>query len=112
LNGNPLFAVPSGTTDASALARSVSAPAMLEAFRRFLPPRDRTTWEACELARVRYVPGKAWHILYRLWRSGQGPDDEPTYYYAEFLPSALALKRDWTRRLRGGTWTRKSSPKH
>ena len=96
------FAVPPGSVDAAALARSVSAPAMLQAFQRFLPPRDRTAWEACELARVRYVPGKSWHVLYRLWRSGQLASAEPTYFYCEFLPPSRALRRFIELRGHGG----------
>jgi aminoglycoside phosphotransferase (APT) family kinase protein len=103
LNGHPHFAVPLGSADASALQRSVSAAAMLDAFRRYLPPRDRTTWEACELARVRYVPGKSWHVLYRLWRTGQQRSDEPSWFHTEFLPPALALKRYLELRGRGTT---------
>lgn len=87
------FAVPPGSLDAVALARSVSATSMLQAFQRYLPPRDQTSWEACELARVRYVPGQVWRVLYRLWKTGQARDDEPSYYYAEFLPPSRALRR-------------------
>jgi len=97
------LAVPPGSLDAAALARSVSATAMLQAFQRFLPPRDQTSWEICELARVRYVPGKVWHVLYRLWRTGQSRDDEPSYYFAEFLPPSLALKRFLDLRAARGT---------
>ena len=87
------FAVPPGSENASALTRSVSATAMLEAFQRFLPPRDRTRWEACELARVRYLPGKVWHVLYRLWRTGQGRGDEPSYETTYLRSLALSPGR-------------------
>ena len=97
------FAVPPGSVDAVALARSVSAAEMLSAFGRYVPPRDQTTWEACELARVRYIPGKAWHVLYRLWRTGQARADEPTYIHAEFLPPSLALRRFLELRGQGGS---------
>jgi len=87
------FALPEGSLEPAVLERSVTPDAMLQLFRRYLPPRHHTTWERCEPVRVRYLPGRSWHILYRLWAAADPADAPPLYYYAEFLPPELSLHR-------------------
>ncbi len=96
------FTIPHGAIDADALERSVDPNAMLQAFQRFLPPRDHTTWGRCALDRVRYRPGTSWCVLYRLSKSGEPASAPPHYYYAEFLPAARSLRRFLELRGRGG----------
>lgn len=96
------FSIPHGMIDAAALERSVDPHAMLNAFRRFLPPRDHTSWEHCELERVRYAPGKSWRVLYRLRKSDEPVGAAPHYFYAEFVPPARSLQRFLDLRGRGG----------
>ncbi|MFQ5600648.1 MAG: phosphotransferase family protein [Candidatus Krumholzibacteriia bacterium] len=97
------FAVPEGTADPAAIEQAVSPNTMLEAFQRYLPPRDRGSWTRCELERVRYRPGKSWRILYRLWKDGEpGSTEAPYYFYAEFLPPARSLRRFLDLKGRGG----------
>jgi aminoglycoside phosphotransferase (APT) family kinase protein len=86
--------------DAAAMERTVDPHAMLQAFCRFLPPRDHTSWVRCNLERVRYLPGKSWSVLYRLGKSGEPLAARPHYYYAEFVPPARSLRRFLE--LRGG----------
>ena len=96
------FTIPHGIIDASAMERTVDPRTMLDAFRRFLPPRDHTTWDGCSLERVRYRPGNSWCVLYRLTKSGDGAAAPPHYYYAEFVPPARSLRRFLELRGRGG----------
>jgi aminoglycoside phosphotransferase (APT) family kinase protein len=97
------FAVPRGTVDPAALEMTVSTSAMLEAFRRYLPPRDHGVWARCELDRVRYSPGRSWQVLYRLWKEGERGDASPHFIYAEFVPAARSLRRFLELRDRRGT---------
>ena len=85
------FTIPHGIIDASAMERSVDPQVMLDAFRRYLPPTDHSSWEQCTLERVRYMPGKSWRVLYRLSKGGEPRDASPHYYYAEFMPSTRSL---------------------
>lgn len=96
------FALPQGTLEHKALARAVDPEAMLEAFQRYLPPRDRSSWVRCELDKVRYQPGKLWRILYRLWKDEDHEPGLPHYHYAEFLPPERSLKKFLDLRRRGG----------
>jgi aminoglycoside phosphotransferase (APT) family kinase protein len=97
------YAAPDGIRDLPALARALSADAMLTAFRRFLPPRDGSAWERCAIERVSYKPGKSARVLYRLWKEREpAASGRPHYYYSEFLPAARSLRRYVERRERGG----------
>lgn len=67
---------------------------MLDAFRRYLPPRDGQSWERCSIERVSYKPGKSSRVLYRLWKQGEPLESgNPHYYYCEFLPATRSLRR-------------------
>lgn len=88
------YAAPDGVLDLPVLPRALTPELMLEAFTRFLPPRDGTAWERCAIERVSYKPGKSTRVLYRLWKEGEPADNgRPHYVYAEFLPAARSLRR-------------------
>jgi aminoglycoside phosphotransferase (APT) family kinase protein len=83
-----------GAADLPVLDQALSAERMLDAFRRYLPPRDRHTWERCRIERVSYKPGKSSRVLYRLWQEGEPLESGyPHYYYCEFLPATRSLRR-------------------
>jgi aminoglycoside phosphotransferase (APT) family kinase protein len=97
------YAAPTDTRDLPVLARALSVPAMLEAFKRYLPPRDGSVWERCAIERVSYRPGKSARVLYRLWKEGEAAETgRPHYHYCEFLPAARSLRRYVERRERDG----------
>ena len=97
------YAAPDGVRELPMLAQALSSDAMLVAFRRYLPPRDGTTWVRCALARVSYKPGKSARVLYRLWKEGEPIETgRPHFYYCEFLPAARSLRRYVERREHGG----------
>jgi aminoglycoside phosphotransferase (APT) family kinase protein len=97
------FAIPEHVVDHAGLQAAVSPRAMLEAFQRYLPPRDRTTWAGCEIENVRYRPNNSCRILYRLWKD-DAPDAAapPSFCYAEFLPPGRSLRTFLELRRRGG----------
>jgi len=94
--------LPEGALQREALAQAVDPKAMLDAFQRYLPPRDQSTWVRCELDKVRYQPGKQWRILYQLWKDRDDDKALPHYHYAEFLPPDRSLKKFLELRRRGG----------
>jgi aminoglycoside phosphotransferase (APT) family kinase protein len=96
------FAFPEGSLERQALAQAVDPKVMLEAFQRYLPPRDQSSWTRCELDKVRYQPGKQWRILYRLWKDTDEEGALPYFHYAEFLPPDRSLRKFLDLRRRGG----------
>ena len=88
------YAAPEGVLDLPVLPRALTPELMIEAFARYLPPRDGSSWERCAIERVSYKPGKSTRVLYRLWKAGEPADTgQPHYFYAEFLPAARSLRR-------------------
>ena len=98
------YAAPAqGASDLPILEQALAAERMLEAFRRYLPPRDGSTWERCSIERVSYKPGMSSRVLYRLWKSGELADGGPPhFYYCEFLPATRSLRRYIGLKERGG----------
>jgi aminoglycoside phosphotransferase (APT) family kinase protein len=76
---------------------------MLDNFRRYLPPRDGSTWRRCVIERLSYKPGKSSRVLYRLWKEGEPQESgRPHYFYVEFMPAARSLRRFLDLKTRGG----------
>ena len=88
------YAAPEGATNLPMLPRALAPEQMLDAFGRYLPPRDGTAWDRCAIERVSYKPGKSTRVLYRLWKTGEAAETgHPHYFYSEFLPAARSLSR-------------------
>ena len=97
------YAAPEGVTNLPMLPRALAPEQMLEAFGRYLPPRDGTVWARCAIERVSYKPGKSTRVLYRLWKDNEAAESgRPHYFYSEFLPAARSLSRYVQQRERGG----------
>lgn len=97
------YAAPEGLTNLPMLPRALAPDQMLEAFGRYLPPRDGTAWDRCAIDRVSYKPGKSTRVLYRLWKEGEPAETgRPHYFYSEFLPAARSLSRYLERREKHG----------
>jgi len=87
------YAPPADPAELPVLSRALVPEEMLDAFARYLPPRDGTVWNGCAIERVSYLRGLSARVLYRLSKQGDaGETGSPHYFYAEFLPAARSLR--------------------